>query len=102
MINDSPFVRFANAARIILPLLAITAVALRFVARFEKGNKIKRDDWTVVASLVRYKGSSNSPCTKFYKIPSIVLCMNGLYAGSIGLLGADLRTMPDYVLYKKV
>jgi predicted membrane-bound mannosyltransferase len=39
---------------IVLPLVAATAVALRFVARNKKRQPIQADDWTIVGALVSY------------------------------------------------
>lgn len=40
------------AANIALPLLATTAVVLRFVARARKGQAWQIDDWIIMAALV--------------------------------------------------
>jgi hypothetical protein len=38
---------------IVLPLVAATGVALRFVARNKKRQPIQADDWTILGALVR-------------------------------------------------
>jgi multisubunit Na+/H+ antiporter MnhF subunit len=51
------------AVAIVLPFLAIIAVALRFVARRSASDRLRADDYIILGALVRYEDATTSART---------------------------------------
>jgi len=75
------------AADVILPVLATSAVALRFIARKKQKVPLQGDDWFILAALLLAVG----------------VCIAGVYAAAIDIYGvpAQLLTPSEWEIHQK-